>query len=120
MMEKRALEVYNKNDRELVLEVLRHGVTQLTKLRHPRVVAVFAPLEESRESLAFATEPVLASLANCVSPGEGPEKELEPPDDVEIRYGISQVSAVRADVEGSIPRESKRKGVRELCKKCRR
>lgn len=53
-----------KEDREAILDVLRRGVIQLTKIRHPRILTVEHPLEESRDSLAFVTEPILASLAN--------------------------------------------------------
>lgn len=67
VFEKRMLERWPaKADRELVLETLKRGVTQLTKLRHPQVLTVQHPLEESRDSLAFATEPVFASLANVL------------------------------------------------------
>lgn len=67
VFEKRMLERWSaKADRELVLETLKRGVTQLTKLRHPQVLIVQHPLEESRDSLAFATEPVFASLANVL------------------------------------------------------
>jgi hypothetical protein len=34
--------------------------------RHPQILTVQHPLEESRDCLAFATEPVLASLANVL------------------------------------------------------
>ena len=33
---------------------------------HPQILTVEHPLEESRDCLAFATEPVLASLANVI------------------------------------------------------
>lgn len=59
------------------------------------------PLEESRDSLAFATEPVLASLANILGssthnmPSPLPEAlqgyKLH---DVEIKYGFVQVSSL--------------------------
>lgn len=67
VFEKRMLERWSSRaDRELVLETLKRGVMQLTKLRHPQVLTVQHPLEESRDSLAFATEPVFASLANVL------------------------------------------------------
>lgn len=53
-----------KEDRDAILESLRRGVIQLTKIRHPRILTVEHPLEESRDSIAFVTEPILASLAN--------------------------------------------------------
>ena len=46
--------------------MMKKGVGQLTRLRHPRILTVQHPLEESRDCLAFATEPVFASLANVL------------------------------------------------------
>ena len=53
-------------ERDALLDQLRRAVAQLTRLRHPQVLTVQHPLEESRDSLAFATEPVYASLANVL------------------------------------------------------
>lgn len=96
VFEKRQLEKYSKQDREIILESLKRGVTQLTKIRHPQILTVQHPLEESRESLAFATEPVFASLANILGqttnmpqPTNMANYELY---DIEIKYGLLQVS----------------------------
>jgi SCY1-like protein 2 len=35
-------------DKELVIDTLKRGVAQLTKLRHPQILVVHHPLEESR------------------------------------------------------------------------
>ncbi len=90
------------------------GVQQLAKIKHPRVLSLQHPLEESRyisikidllyfefylsrDSLAFATESCFASLANCLGfydnmtqpvPKEFEDYKLY---DVEIRYGIVQL-----------------------------
>lgn len=66
LLEKRQFDRYSKEDREEIFEIARRGVTQITKIRHPQVLTVQHPLEESRESFAFATEPVYASLANVL------------------------------------------------------
>lgn len=58
VFEKKILERFPKRDREAICEQLRKGVAQLTKLRHPCILTVQHSLEESRDSLAFATEPV--------------------------------------------------------------
>ncbi|XP_071104426.1 SCY1-like protein 2 isoform X3 [Haliotis cracherodii] len=96
VFEKRCLERYSRRDREMILDSLRKGVQQLTKLRHPKVLSVMEPLEESRETLAFATEPVFGSLANVLGnldnmttvPKELQEYELY---DVEVRHGLLQM-----------------------------
>ncbi|XP_001358671.2 SCY1-like protein 2 [Drosophila pseudoobscura] len=88
VFEKKVLERWSKDDRETMLETLRRGVQQLTKIRHPHVLTVQHPLEESRDSLAFATEPVFASLSNVVGDSVRSEKKLY---DVEIRHGLLQL-----------------------------
>lgn len=80
----------------MILDVLRRGVAQLTKIRHPQVLTVQHPLEESRESLAFATELVFASLANILGQTTNMPQPTNLTDyklyDVEIKYGLLQVS----------------------------
>ena len=48
LLEKKMMEQYHKNEREVVLDVYRRGCAQLIKLRHPRVLIVEHSLEESR------------------------------------------------------------------------
>lgn len=98
VFEKRLLDRWSsKLERETILEALKRGVTQLTKLRHPQILTVQHPLEESRDSLAFATEPVFASLANVLGNIENVSQPV-PKDlkdykllDVEIKYGLLQL-----------------------------
>ncbi|CAH0553723.1 unnamed protein product [Brassicogethes aeneus] len=96
VFEKRQLEKYNRTDREIVLETLRKGIMQLTKIRHPQILTVQHPLEESRESLAFATEPVFASLANVLGETTNMPQPANMSDyklyDVETKYGLLQLS----------------------------
>ncbi|KAK3576147.1 hypothetical protein CHS0354_016306 [Potamilus streckersoni] len=99
VFDKKILEKYLRRDRDMILEVLKKGVSQLTRLRHPRILSVMQPLEESRESLAFATEPVFASLANVLGnheniPAQTALKELQEFQlyEVEIKYGLLQVT----------------------------
>ncbi|KAL1491791.1 hypothetical protein ABEB36_012335 [Hypothenemus hampei] len=96
VFEKRQLEKWNKNDRELVLQSLRYGVQQLTKIRHPQVLTVQHALEESRESIAFATEPIFASLANILGETTNMPQPANLSDyklfDIEIKYGLLQIS----------------------------
>lgn len=66
VLEKKYLEQYSRKDRELILDSLKKSVQQLTRLRHPHVLKVEHPLEESRDCLAFATEPVFCSLSNLL------------------------------------------------------
>lgn len=97
VFEKRHLEKFPKAERDLILETLKRGIAQLTRLRHPQILTVQHSMEESRESLAFATEPVFASLANLM--GKTENMPTPPPKylnnfklyDLEIKYGLLQV-----------------------------
>ena len=101
VLEKRSLESkYPGSERRLerdrLLDQLKKSISQLTRLRHPQILTVQFPLEESRDCLAFATEPVFASLANLL--GRYDNLNPVPPQirdykmfDVEIKYGLLQV-----------------------------
>lgn len=90
---------YTKDDRETILDILRRGVQQLTKIRHPRILTVQHPLEESRDSLAFVTEPIYASLSNILgnhtnmpSPAETQTpNQFHQLHEIEIKYGLIQL-----------------------------
>ncbi|CAG5134144.1 unnamed protein product [Candidula unifasciata] len=94
--DKKSIEKHSKKDREVIIETLKRGVQQLTRLRHPKILSVIHPLEETREALAFATEPVFASLANVLGACDnigGPSKFLSDFQlyEVEIKHGLLQV-----------------------------
>ncbi|KAI8421432.1 hypothetical protein MSG28_009499, partial [Choristoneura fumiferana] len=97
VFEKKQLEKFTKADRDIMLDTLKRGIVQLTKLRHPQILTVQHSLEESRESLAFATEPVFASLANILGNMENmpqPSNHLNNYKlyELEIKYGLMQVA----------------------------
>ncbi|CAL1261081.1 unnamed protein product [Larinioides sclopetarius] len=98
VLEKKLLDRYSKHERETILTILKNGIAKLTRLRHPSILTVQQALEESRESLAFATEPVFASLANILGCTENmpvpPPKALKNFElfDVEIKYGFLQLT----------------------------
>ena len=97
VLEKKLLDGYSKKDRDSVVELFKKGVAQLTRLRHPQILTVQHPVEESRESVAFATEPVFASLANIL----GKHDNISPVPqqlkdyklfELEIKYGLQQLT----------------------------
>uniref|UniRef100_UPI00398ECBE5 SCY1-like protein 2 n=1 Tax=Pristiophorus japonicus TaxID=55135 RepID=UPI00398ECBE5 len=97
VFDKKLIEKYQKFEKDHIIDSLRKGVQQLTRLRHPRLLTVQHPLEESRDCLAFCTEPVFASLANVLGcydhlptpvPVEIKGHKLY---DVEVKYGLLQV-----------------------------
>ncbi|CAG8713332.1 1326_t:CDS:2, partial [Racocetra fulgida] len=70
--------------------------SQLARLRHPSLLEVVEAVEESRTVITFATEPILASLANLLGNTENlsmvPDdiKNFEL-DELEIQKGLLQV-----------------------------
>lgn len=48
LLEKRQLDKWSKIEREHIIEVVKKGVAQLTRLKHPQVLTVQHTLEESR------------------------------------------------------------------------
>ena len=83
VLSKKIFDKMSKSNKEHVLEQYRTGVKLLTKVRHPKFLTIQHPLEESRESLAFATEPCVNALSNLI--------KCNSITDVEIRYGILQL-----------------------------
>ncbi|XP_038009567.1 SCY1-like protein 2 isoform X3 [Motacilla alba alba] len=98
VFDKKLIDKYQKFEKDQIIDSLKRGVQQLTRLRHPRLLTVQHPLEESRDCLAFCTEPVCASLANVLGSWDNLPSPL-PSDikeyklyDVETKYGLLQVS----------------------------
>ncbi|XP_033608206.1 SCY1-like protein 2 isoform X4 [Cryptotermes secundus] len=120
LFEKRCAEKLHKPKRkETVTEILRASVRQLGRFRHPKILQVVHSVEECSETLAFASEPVLASLANVLAyqesgggggggvgpPSTGASSQTQPATlprpphareyhflDVELKYGILQIT----------------------------
>lgn len=68
MFDKRTADKLHKPRRkETISEMLRHGVRQLERCRHPRLLHVLHSVEETGDTLAFATEPVATSLGNALA-----------------------------------------------------
>ena len=61
---KLADKLHKPKRKETISEILRFGVRQLERFRHPKMLAILHPIEETSDTLAFASEPVLGSLAN--------------------------------------------------------
>ncbi|MBN3290737.1 SCYL2 protein, partial [Polypterus senegalus] len=98
VFDKKIIEKYQKFDKDQITDSLKRGVQQLTRLRHPRLLTVQHPLEESRDCLAFCTEPVFASLSNVLGQWDNlptpvpPEIKEHKLYDVETKYGLLQIS----------------------------
>ncbi|KAG5678284.1 hypothetical protein PVAND_007972 [Polypedilum vanderplanki] len=105
VFEKRIADKLHKPKRkETVTELLKASVKQLERFRHPKILQIIHTVEECSETLAFATEPVLASLANVLAYHDYQinamlNPQLQKPTfmkeynflDIELKYGILQI-----------------------------
>ncbi|KAK6991193.1 SCY1-like protein 2 isoform X2, partial [Biomphalaria glabrata] len=88
--------------REVVAETLRKDISHLERLRHPKILSLLHGLEECHDSLAFASEPVFASLANVLGNYErlpaviSPEIKEHEFIELEIKHGIVQITEALA------------------------
>eukprot|EP00854_Cymbomonas_tetramitiformis_P024462 gene24462-29745_t len=87
-----------KANTEKLLEVFRKEGAQLLKLRHPGVIRLLEPLEETRAQMGLVTESVFASIANVLDKSTVPNPptalanlELSP---VELKHGLLQLTEV--------------------------
>ncbi|EJT98337.1 hypothetical protein DACRYDRAFT_57369 [Dacryopinax primogenitus] len=92
--EKRSVDKMGAAGKERIVEVLKHEASSLSRLRHPCILEMVEPMEETRGEIIFATEPLTSSLALSIpvsrrSGGSGADSgEL---DEVEIQKGLLQV-----------------------------
>ncbi|KAI3378692.1 hypothetical protein SNEBB_005617 [Seison nebaliae] len=92
-----------KNSREKLLEMYRNGVQNLLRIKHPQFLGVQHKLEESRDSLAFATESCIGSLSHLLNLSNLPNEkdsdlsptELKRPEAVtcrlELKFGLIEI-----------------------------
>ncbi|XP_022244432.1 SCY1-like protein 2 [Limulus polyphemus] len=100
MFEKRVADKLHKPRRkETITEILRFSVRQLDRFKHSKLLMLYHPIEESSEILAFATEPVLGSLANIMGSLEDRLPQSLPQSvtrysfvETEIKYGLLQIT----------------------------
>lgn len=107
VFEKKSIEGWKKDDQIAFVELLKRGVGQLTRVRHPRVLVVEQPLEEHGQILAFCTEPIFGSLANILGDHNNlPHSAIQTHkdynlQDVEIKLGLKQVAEALAFMHSS-------------------
>ncbi|KAK9465260.1 kinase-like domain-containing protein [Lipomyces arxii] len=82
-----------RRDVEEIYTRLRREAGYLAKLRHPSVLELVEPVEESRSSISFVTERVTACLTTVIdrkaSERAGPDDEV---DEIEIQKGLLQLA----------------------------
>ncbi|OBZ83333.1 SCY1-like protein 2 [Choanephora cucurbitarum] len=99
VFEKKTLDISLKRDRrqenEQIYELLKKEASHLARLRHPSILEVVEPVNESRSSIVFVTEPLMGSLTHLVKSNDTYSSESTPPsldlDELEIQKGLLQV-----------------------------
>ncbi|CAA7267966.1 unnamed protein product [Cyclocybe aegerita] len=76
--------------KERAIEVMKAEASALGRLRHPSILEMVEPIEESRTEVVFASEPVLSSLELAI-PDSGRRTSLVELDEIEIQKGILQI-----------------------------
>ena len=75
VFDKKSVDKLHKPKRkEAMTELLKLGLGHLQCYRHPKLLNVIHSPEESPEALAFASEPLIGSLANILNSGLKSEK----------------------------------------------
>ncbi|KIM23753.1 hypothetical protein M408DRAFT_249795 [Serendipita vermifera MAFF 305830] len=81
--------------KEVVLEMLKAEASALGRLRHPSVLEMVEPLEETRSELIFATEPLTSTLQQAIPTSSQHTRNTEDStelDEIEIQKGVLQLA----------------------------
>ncbi|XP_015781451.1 SCY1-like protein 2 [Tetranychus urticae] len=85
--------------RECISEVLKCGALQLDRFRHSKILQIIAKVEETNDNLAFASEPIIGSLANILGYLEDRLRQGVPSvlreytfSEFETKYGLLQIT----------------------------
>ncbi|KAL1410897.1 Protein kinase domain-containing protein ppk32 [Vanrija albida] len=86
-----------RSGRDYVVEQLKKEATSLSRLRHPDILHMVEPLEESRSELTFVTETVTATLGNLIAAAKSGKGRSDDTgevdlDEVEIQKGTLQIA----------------------------
>lgn len=86
LFERKVIEKYAKNAKEQIVELLKKDAMSLQRLRHPHILSVIEALVEERSTLAFATKPVVGTVAQLL---ENNRHELS---NLEMKCGLLDVA----------------------------
>lgn len=101
-----------KKIHEEVIERLKREVSSLTRLRHPSILQILEPVEDTRNGgLMFATEPITASLGGLLKEKDSQEGGGRP-----SRYMIESPDGTRRRREVEIDELEIQKGLLQIAK----
>lgn len=66
VFDKAQLEKYPRNQRDNAITMLRHEIRHLTKLRHPKILSILKPEQETKKAIVIETETIFGSLSNIL------------------------------------------------------
>ncbi|EGG23779.1 SCY1 family protein kinase [Cavenderia fasciculata] len=100
--EKKSIEKLPKANQTEIIDYLKKEAQSLQRLRHPAILQVVSPIEETKTTMYFATEPILATLDALIQQHRSSKKsnqvssvEANKPhftfEELEIQLGISQL-----------------------------
>ncbi|KAI5119329.1 hypothetical protein M0805_000559 [Coniferiporia weirii] len=88
--DKRVADSDRMSGKDRIIEALKAEASALARLRHPSILEMVEPVEETRTEVMFATEPLLSSLYLAI-PSSSRSSPLVELDEVEIQKGILQL-----------------------------
>jgi SCY1-like protein 2 len=92
-------------DDDSFLELMRREATMLTRMRHPHMLRLLHPLDESRSALVLISEPLTASLANVFGDTRRPrgyEKNLEKNEQIDFERLVSTHELGAIDIKNGL------------------
>ncbi|KAK9470340.1 kinase-like domain-containing protein [Dipodascopsis tothii] len=81
-----------KRDADQICTRLRKEASYLARLRHPSILELVEPVEETRSSITFVTEHVTACLTSVIENKASGRRSDEDVDEIEIQKGLLQLA----------------------------
>lgn len=96
LFDKKTISDSKPESQQKFIELLKKDAQTLGRLRHPLILQLNKPIEETKTELFFETEPVIASLANVLGHTKNTQqvkKSLQKVflDEVDIKLGLIQI-----------------------------
>lgn len=77
VLDKKSLEVYSKDEREEILNILKKEAQSLLKFKHPGILGIQESLLEDKNTLAFVTEYITGTIGSLITSNELSKLEVK-------------------------------------------